>query len=346
MSPTRASAASTGAGNGSGRSATRQHESDQRRKGGDLLQHRRARGGRVAGVGGGDEDADRGERQVGAELVDQQPETEAVSPVQRLDHRQADERGVAEPADKRQRADAGARQAQPAAEAPERCRADREKRPRHEHRPELVRIEREAVQRAQRDRGKRHVEDDGVEGLVGIGGGSRRVLQQHSDGQAGDEKNEVRHGRLRRVGATAPVRCRTRRAPQSGQPRCVSGSTTATRTPGCGPAAHAFGVAHVTAHSTVLAGRRRGPHRRTPAPPRFRRPLAPVCRRRGHGRDDPPLRRRHPLRHRRRPGREDEGGNADRVRPRLRLQRRQEGARRGRVQRRRRAARRGDRLGA
>ena len=129
-------------------------------------------------------------------MVDQQPKPEAVGAVQRLDHRQADERGVAKPAHQRERANLGPRQAHQAATCPEQQRAYEEQQPRHQHWHQVLTVELECVQRAQRHRRECKMDDRGVQHLVGTLADAIATAQQHAGNEADHDHQDVGHSWL------------------------------------------------------------------------------------------------------------------------------------------------------
>ena len=162
----------------------RHQQRDEGRKAGHLAQHRGGARARFVAIQRGCQRTDRAQRQVRAQLVDQQAQTQPVAAMQRLDHRQPDERGIAETANQRQRTDAGARQPQHPANAPEQQCTNAEQQPRHHHRCQRFGADVNTMQMAQCQRGQREVDDDHVDHPVAAFGNAAAVAQQHAGDQA------------------------------------------------------------------------------------------------------------------------------------------------------------------
>ena len=171
MSPMRARAVFQGRRKRNGNEDQRQYKRDERRErdhfAGDRARRERA-GGRV---GGDCDDTRRAEHQIGAELVDQHAQRYAIPALQSLDHRQADEGGVAQPSHQGQRPDNGVRQAKDLADGPEQRRAEQEEAPGHEYRQQLYGVEVEAVKVVQCQRRQADMDDDAVDRSGGGVGG-------------------------------------------------------------------------------------------------------------------------------------------------------------------------------
>jgi hypothetical protein len=148
---------------------------------------------RTVGEDPGDGYAKDGEHDVGSEEVDHDADAHPFRAVIGLDHRDADEGGIAEPSHQNHAAGGAPRQLQSPADRPEQAGADQEQDPGHQSRIDQRRIERHLVQRAEGQRRQADVDDETVERRGRVVRKTARPAQHDAGCKTEKEQEDVAH---------------------------------------------------------------------------------------------------------------------------------------------------------
>jgi hypothetical protein len=131
-------------------------------------------------------------------LVDQNSDRQSRDAVKGFQHRQADEGCIAEASHQDQATGRGGREPHYLRHRPEEQHGDGEQQPWHRHRIGECRVGFDAVDLQQCKRRKGDVDDEAVDGCMGIFGDTAIAPQRHSDQHANKQQGNVTHGRYSR----------------------------------------------------------------------------------------------------------------------------------------------------
>ena len=141
-------------------------------------------------------DAKNGKHQKTAQLVGDQAGDDSLLAVIGLDHRQAEEGGIAQTAGQHQRTHRGARQRQPFAHLPEKTCCQSKMDPCHGRDESHIPTQLEIMNIKQRQSRQRNMDDEAVERGWRVLRHTPEAPQQDAGDKAGDEKDDVVHGRI------------------------------------------------------------------------------------------------------------------------------------------------------